>query len=659
MDDATVLPTAKPRRARRVREEAPTTPDPIEIAMDLERGDASPDSPARRVLIEHHRLLSAQVVQARLARVRERIAVARDFAAAGLVVVVFVGVLGVLWAARQADGLVVEPFSVPPAMAERGLDGAAVASLFLDKLSALQAQTQSGRAPASYGHDWGEDLSVDIAGSGVSVGDVWRELRRSLGHESRMTGGLVQENGRLSLVVRTGATAVEPAVGAEGDLDALLQTAAERVYEQTQPYRYAMWLGRRARALPRGPERAALEARSVEILKRLTNDESPVERVWAYNGLGVQDDLPPEQGAVFLRAGLEIDPDHNFLLGNLAGLESALGHDAAAAELSARALAGLKRKPKDMNPAVIAADLPGTEADVAAVWGDYGRAAEFYAKAADVPVNNTGLDYTPVVAEALIFNHDLAAARRRLARAGLTDDAAVAARVAPADRVLTPWTFAMEEAGDWAGAVVQLGAADPIYATRLTVRSEPLRRTLLWPRLAYAKARAGDLAGAQALIARTPADCLLCVTVRGQIAALAGDKAGADRWLAEAVRQAPNLPFPFSAWGQVKAARGDQDGAIALYRKAQKLGPRWADPLKFEADALVAKGEAKKALALYRKAAALAPRWGALHLAWGDALAGLGRRDEAQARWREAAAADPASARRVSEAKLLAATLGR
>ena len=38
----------KPRAARRARKAAPTTADPIEIAMEAEAGDRSDDSPARR-----------------------------------------------------------------------------------------------------------------------------------------------------------------------------------------------------------------------------------------------------------------------------------------------------------------------------------------------------------------------------------------------------------------------------------------------------------------------------------------------------------------------------------------------------------------------------------------------------------------------------------
>ena len=51
--------TPATRRSR--REPAPTTPDPIEIAMEAEARDTSPDSPARRVLLKHELLIAEQI----------------------------------------------------------------------------------------------------------------------------------------------------------------------------------------------------------------------------------------------------------------------------------------------------------------------------------------------------------------------------------------------------------------------------------------------------------------------------------------------------------------------------------------------------------------------------------------------------------------------
>ena len=47
---------------------APTTPDPIEIAMEAEAEDTSADSPARRLLIDQGRLVRWQIAKERADR---------------------------------------------------------------------------------------------------------------------------------------------------------------------------------------------------------------------------------------------------------------------------------------------------------------------------------------------------------------------------------------------------------------------------------------------------------------------------------------------------------------------------------------------------------------------------------------------------------------
>ncbi|MFN5614382.1 MAG: hypothetical protein ACK45V_01615 [Brevundimonas sp.] len=177
----------------------------------------------------------------------------------------------------------------------------------------------------------------------------------------------------------------------------------------------------------------------------------------------------------------------------------------------------------------------------------------------------------------------------------------------------------------------------------------------VWPRLAYARARTGDLAGAQALIEATPLDCYLCVRERARIAELAGDRAAADRWSAEARRQGPSLPFAFAERGQMLMARGDPAGAIDFYEQAVERGPRWADPQKYWGDALMAQGDEAGAIRKYRAAAERAPRWGALHLAWGRALEARGRIGPAREKYAEAARLDLSAADRAEVVRRLGA----
>jgi tetratricopeptide (TPR) repeat protein len=228
-----------------------------------------------------------------------------------------------------------------------------------------------------------------------------------------------------------------------------------------------------------------------------------------------------------------------------------------------------------------------------------------------------------------------------------------AGRPGSARRPLALQAEAAASLDQWSQALAALESFEAEVAPTLDLRARADRMTFIWPQLAYARARTGDLAGAQTLIATTPLDCYLCVRERARIAELAGDRAAADRWSTEARRQGPSLPFAFAERGQMLMARGDIAGAIDFYEQAIERGPRWADPQKSWGDALMAQGDEAGAIRKYRAAADRAPRWGALHLAWGRALEAQGKRDRARERYTEAARMDLSAADRAEVVRRL------
>jgi hypothetical protein len=70
--------------------------------------------------------------------------------------------------AGHDTGLVVEPFTVPPDLAQRGLTGQVVAKQVLDRLSELQQQTFSDRPANAYRNSWGDGLKVEIPETGIA-----------------------------------------------------------------------------------------------------------------------------------------------------------------------------------------------------------------------------------------------------------------------------------------------------------------------------------------------------------------------------------------------------------------------------------------------------------------------------------------------------------
>jgi tetratricopeptide (TPR) repeat protein len=181
---------------------------------------------------------------------------------------------------------------------------------------------------------------------------------------------------------------------------------------------------------------------------------------------------------------------------------------------------------------------------------------------------------------------------------------------------------------DWRGVRDDLLAVSALPAARHPhVKAYMLT---VWPWLAYAYARSGDFRAARAQIDKAPLDCYLCARMRGKIEAAEKHWSKAADWFAEAVKQAPSIPFAYADWGEMLLRKGDLDAAIAKFHEAILKGPHFADPLEMWGEALMAKNRSDLALAKFEEADKYAPNWGRLHLKWGEALMYAGKKDEAK-----------------------------
>jgi tetratricopeptide (TPR) repeat protein len=639
-------------RSRRKKPVAPTTPDPVEIAMEAEASGKAPTGEASALLLRHSALIDKQLVLASNEIFRNRIRSIRDIAIAAMVVALVVAAGAVVWSASRTTGLVIQPFSVPPELVEDGLDGRAVAALFQDELIRLEAATVSPRPAASFRNDWSGAITVQVEAGGLSLTNAYTALTRWLGKETFISGGLSRTTDELELVVRTSdGAAVTLREGPDRPED-LMKQAAEQFYEQTQPYRYSQYLRSIGQDLPESPEQRALYDRSRAILTTLLDSRSQTERLWAYNGLSVARDTTSRESIPILEAALEIDPDHPLIRANLADFSLALGHAEAALGYSqsvAVSWSVQRNRPKVSEDRQQRLPLVYT-AMAAVLEGDWLQAQELYTRALNS--GQPGTAYLPdLLMASLIALHQPSALSRRIQDEVLRS----AGRPGPAGRLLALQAEAAASLDQWPQALAALEAFEAEVAPTLDLRARADRSIFIWPQLAYARARTGNLAGAQTLIATTPLDCYLCVRDRARIAELAGDRAAADRWSAEARRQGPSLPFAFAERGQMLMARGDIAGAIAFYEQAIERGPRWADPQKYWGDALLAQGDEAGAIRKYRAAADRAPRWGALHLAWGRALEAQGKRDQAREKYSEAARMDLSATDRAEVVRRLGA----
>jgi tetratricopeptide (TPR) repeat protein len=541
----------------------------------------------------------------------------------GLFLLVVVAGFGVLvWNAAHANGLIIESFSVPPDLANRGLTGQALASQMLDKLIAMQNATQSDRPAQTYANNWGDDIKVQIPDTGVSIGELSRFLRQWLGHETHISGEVFRDAKGITLLARIGNSGSARVSGPETDLDALLQKTAEAVYAHTQPYRYAIY------EIYSGNWR---DAKRIQTADTLSAD--PLERAFAWTGLGFvamnyEHDMH-EANADFWRSVREV-PDFSFGWGDIeAYSELSLGHDEA--DLAASRKAALYEG-RYMRPETARSFEAYDQVAIAEYLGDFASALRVNRDAAALH----GSDFDDSAQVDLAFLHDRdAQARMSPGSRRQPFDVAAGLQNWRAILALEPQIEALLRKDgpgrDW----------DTIFGRYYR------------PWLALAKAKLGDGAGALTLIGTTPLDCYICVRFRGDIDTTLKRPGAAAYWFDIAVREAPSIPFAYADWGAMLLAKGDVDGAIAKFREANEKGPHFADALELWGEALIRKNRSDLALAKFADANKYAPNWGRLHLKWGEALSWSGNKADAKKQFAVASDLGLSAADKAALAKIM------
>jgi tetratricopeptide (TPR) repeat protein len=538
-------------------------------------------------------------------------------------IAVAAGVSLFVWDAAHANGLIVNEFSVAPDIAARGLTGQVLATQLLGDLSDLQSKTNSVRAAFSYTNNWGNDLKVEIPDTGISIGEFTRFLREWIGNETHISGAVYRTATGIVLSASVGSDALPTLTGGDTDIDALLSTMAEAIYQKTQPHRYAIYIYGRRRY-----------DQAEAALKALTVNGQAEDQFWAYNGLislydsenRWSDAEKAVQGAFALRQGSVVT---NFFS---ARSDAASQRDEESAAAARILLAG-ERDPdiseRNWNTMRLA-----TECLLARLHGAFLDAINLCRQARQRP------DVLSIRAYSLVYEfldaaavHDAEAMHAAAASLPSFDDPqagqALEAYEAWNEVPLGHWSALLQKLAD----LKILGHNGATYTIVANARAKE-------PIIAYAMALSGDLAGAHAFIDRTPVDCGLCLRMRGRIDSLEKNWTGADYWFARAVSDAPSVPFAFEDWGQSILTRGLPDAAIEKFKQSNQKGPRFADPLEGWGEALMAKSQSHLALAKFAEAEKYAPNWGRLHLKWGEALYYMGRRDEARAQFARAAALD-------------------
>lgn len=611
----------------------------LAAAMGRRKARSGADPELDAFLAEHTRLARLQaedlkeqsaLVLSRLrwGRFSDRLKAVLQMMTALVGAIVVALLAAMIWQAHEQHGLEIEAFSVPPDLARGGLTGQVAASRFLDKLQALQTATEGSDRPAqSFEGNWGSDVKVEIPQTGLTFGEFEKLLRDKVGHVTRVGGEVLTTPDGIAVTARMGDAPPQTFTGPAANFDALAQKAAEAVYRANQPYRYVEYLDKEGRW-----------DEGFAVISDLAVNGPISERGWAYAKWAIMDlndhgDVAAARAHAARGLGFGAGSDLDDRI-SLVNAEVWSGHDEAVLAISKILDHDDQKRLPDTSDLFYTENKLLGRGFLQLITPDYPASAQTWLETAKADASYHFGVLAPALAEtALALGHDLPAATALQRSMQTPPDSAMLWDIEQgAFEALPVYSIAVER-GDWAAALADVRQFDAALEAGRAKRPAYglMQKVWIWPTEALALARTGDLAGAQALIGKTPFDCYQCLRVRGEVAAAAKDWAGAERWFGEAVRLAPSPPFADAEWAEARLAHGDADGAMALAKRSAAKAPRFADPVETWGEALMAKGDAAGAAARFAAVDKLAPHWVANHLRWAQALTKLGKADEARA----------------------------
>jgi len=581
--------------------ETPTVLDPTAAALAADNANSDPElareaaayfrrqSHLVEIQTEHlheQRAVSLQLLKLKRLDVRLKVGLQ-------LFVVLFASVIGIIGAMFLHDAItsrsvIIEPFEVSPSLSAKSFSGKIVAAEILDKLNQIQAATQGTTEKTALTSAWDRDIRIEVAETGLSVGELLRVLRERFGHDIRIDGVLLETpTSGLVLTVRGSNVVPKTFSGSVADFPELTRDAADYLYSQARPALWATYLASNGR-----------NAEAIEVARSAIHRTDPVERarlfdMWSNavgdSGGSLQEALSLAQEAV------RLNPADWGAHNDLQQWLITLGQEEASyrAGNKMRELAGGRpgRAPEiqynywDMLTGNVLAAMAVLTADI----NDTGGAGTNFGPGAPWLAWMQALLHDPDAAQFTLTNFQddhrfkMPSAVLHMAQATIADE-------------LGETAHAAEEWQAFAKEYKQPEVANVLGSPICFV--------------APALERAGRHSDADASLADSAKLTFVdCYRFRGEILDSRGDWAGAQEWYEKAVKLAPDLPAGYYSWGLALARHGDRAGAEAKLRDAHQRGPHWADPLKAWGDVLVKQGETREALRKYEEALNYAPNW--------------------------------------------------
>ena len=564
-----------------------------------------------------HRHIEAQNRHLHMLHIHDRMRLVLDVGLAALGITLLVGIAWLLYGAFTDRSIVVNAFSVPPRLAERGSNGATVASDFLDELTRLRSSTYYSGDTRTVTGTLAQQVQIEIPEVRVSFGELRRVLHQSLGHLTDIYGTLTDTADGYALTLRGTDLPARTFRGKTDALPALITQAAEYAYGNSDRRAMAYYL-----------ERAHRSPEAIDFIRTSYGSASADERPVLLNVWGnvLSDVGRYEEALEKFKAALVLKPNYLAARSNSIGTLAVMGREEQALHLGESFERDFHRGQGSSIdeswfgvPDTLRWDLRGLL---------NGLDIDMTASAGHGTLSTDSAPLAAIVAAQL---HDPAQAEFLLQTASDRAEARYLAAMAAVAR----GTVAL----DLEHAVEAASAADQIQRT---LAGAPLETRLSinagfdcwWP-LAYELAgRRADSERALAAVRSEP--FVDCDRFRGDLLNVRGDWAGAVKSYEAGVARAPSLPPVYLSWARALLGRKDFAGALSKAQAAHTRGPKWADPLEVWGEALAAQGQYPAAVSQYTAAYAYAPKWGALQLHWGDALERTGDHQRALEHYRQA-----------------------
>jgi tetratricopeptide (TPR) repeat protein len=507
--------------------------------------------------------------------------------------IIGIGLAVVIYSAVQSRSVVVDSFSVPPSLEQKGLTGRVVAAGLLDVLSKIQIATRSSLSHRLVVSAWSNDVTIEVPEAGISIGQLERMIKFRFGHDQHIEGDLVlADKGGYALTVRGNGILSKTFTDESGNLELLLKQAGEYVYGQSQPGLWAWYLGDVGRS-----------AEAIGFSQSMFQSADPVERPlilnsWGNAILSQGADNANQRALELYRESVRLDPKYLIPLNNIMQTLTNLGREEEVLPVGERLLklAGGRRESTDENLFQYwDTALWNLQEERRAFIKDMEKSGGLGS------INQANGPEGLSVAQIDVLLHNVDAVKSQLLVTKYDAESAPDRAAATLARGLLA-----AELGDYAGAAKEIDIMleafkDPVVFSAST-------STICFALPVYQAAH--QSAKIEAVFAAVGSLTFVdCTRFKGDLLDARGDWAGAQQWYAKAVKLAPSLPAGYYSWGVALAKHGDLPGAAAYLKDANQRGPHWADPLKAWGDVLVKQGNAKDALAKYDEALKYAPNW--------------------------------------------------